>query len=57
MHSKHASHKAFRRDRVSVTPFKEDLSLDLPALHENLTKLLQIRLRCVRRAVLASCTR
>jgi 5-dehydro-4-deoxyglucarate dehydratase len=24
-----------------VTPFKEDLSLDLPALHENLTNLLQ----------------
>ena len=24
-----------------VTPFKEDLSLDLPALHENLTSLLQ----------------
>jgi len=24
-----------------VTPFKEDLSLDLPALHENLTKLLE----------------
>ena len=24
-----------------VTPFKEDLSLDLPALHENLTTLLQ----------------
>jgi len=24
-----------------VTPFKEDLSLDLPGLHENLTKLLE----------------
>src|SRR5688572_33126759 len=24
-----------------VTPFKDDLSLDLPALHENLTNLLQ----------------
>ena len=24
-----------------ITPFKEDLSLDLPALHENLTKLLE----------------
>src|SRR4026209_538090 len=24
-----------------VTPFKENLSLDLPALHENLTNLLQ----------------
>src|SRR5678815_2045410 len=24
-----------------ITPFKEDLSLDLPALHENLTNLLQ----------------
>ena len=24
-----------------VTPFKQDLSLDLPALHENLTKLLE----------------
>lgn len=26
---------------VPVTPFKEDLSLDLPGLHENLTKLLE----------------
>ena len=24
-----------------VTPFKDDLSLDLPGLHENLTKLLE----------------
>jgi len=27
-----------------VTPFKEDLSLDLPALHQNLTKLLQYQI-------------
>ena len=27
-----------------VTPFKEDLSLDLPALHQNLTQLLQYQI-------------
>src|SRR4026208_2394607 len=30
-----------------VTPFKEDLSLDLPALHENLTHLLQYQISAV----------
>lgn len=29
---------------VPVTPFKEDLSLDLPALHQNLTHLLQYQI-------------
>jgi len=30
-----------------VTPFKEDLSLDLPGLHENLTKLLEYPIAAV----------
>ena len=30
-----------------VTPFKEDLSLDLPALHQNLTHLLQYQISAV----------
>ena len=30
-----------------VTPFKEDLSLDLPALHENLTHLLQFQISAI----------
>ena len=30
-----------------VTPFKEDLSLDLPALHENLTHLLQYQISAI----------
>ena len=30
-----------------ITPFKEDLSLDLPALHENLTHLLQYQISAV----------
>lgn len=30
-----------------VTPFKEDLSLDLPALHQNLTHLLQYQISAI----------
>lgn len=30
-----------------VTPFKEDLSLDLPALHQNLTQLLQFPISAI----------
>jgi dihydrodipicolinate synthase/N-acetylneuraminate lyase len=30
-----------------VTPFKEDLSLDLPALHLNLTHLLQYQISAI----------
>ena len=30
-----------------ITPFKEDLSLDLPALHQNLTHLLQFQISAV----------
>jgi 5-dehydro-4-deoxyglucarate dehydratase len=30
-----------------ITPFKEDLSLDLPALHENLTHLLQYQISAI----------
>jgi 5-dehydro-4-deoxyglucarate dehydratase len=30
-----------------VTPFKEDLSLDLPALHQNLTHLLQYQITAI----------
>ena len=43
-------HPATLRNKLSgviafpVTPFKEDLSLDLPALHQNLTHLLQYQI-------------
>src|SRR5690349_20224561 len=30
-----------------ITPFKEDLSLDLPALHQNLTHLLQYQISAI----------
>jgi 5-dehydro-4-deoxyglucarate dehydratase len=41
MHPSTLRNKLFGVIAFPVTPFKEDLSLDLPALHENLTSLLQ----------------
>ena len=46
-------HPGVLRDRLSgviafpVTPFKADLSLDLPALHQNLTHLLQFQISAI----------
>src|SRR5215216_6731069 len=40
MHPSTLRNKLFGVIASPVTPFKEDLSLDLPALHENLTSLL-----------------
>ena len=41
MHPGTLRNKLFGVIAFPVTPFKEDLSLDLPGLHENLTKLLE----------------
>src|ERR1041384_2366553 len=41
MHPSTLRNKLYGVIAFPVTPFKEDLSLDLPALHENLTNLLQ----------------
>lgn len=41
MHPSTLSNKLSGVIAFPVTPFKEDLSLDLPGLHENLTKLLE----------------
>src|SRR5690242_1315657 len=46
-------HPATLRNKLSgviafpITPFKEDLSLDLPALHQNLTHLLQYQISAI----------
>src|SRR5919106_3602343 len=44
MHSTTLRNKLSGVIAFPVTPFKEDLSLDLPALHQNLTHLLQYQI-------------
>ena len=41
MHPSELRHRLFGVIAFPITPFKEDLSLDLPGLHQNLSKLIE----------------
>ena len=47
MHPNTLRNKLFGVIAFPVTPFKQDLSLDLPALHQNLTSLLQYQISAI----------